>query len=438
MNLKRHLQHLAERRAAADSASKPEPAEGRRTSLSGESRAAEVSRHKTLADLQQRMRTILSRESTSEPVDSRPVLALDGLASELGLKREDGPAGVFWRRREALRPSQHVGRMPVDGVASVDTRVLSLLALDAEIAGTRFDRALFLDTETTGLGGGAGTYAFLVGLCYFDRGRFTIDQLLLEGPEQEPAMLEAFRERVENSEVVVSFNGKSFDWPLLETRFVMNGLPKPARLPHLDLLHVARRVHKERLARCTLKHLESEVMGFEREGDVEGAEVALRYTHYLRSGDAEGLRQVIEHNFWDVISMAALVALYGEPLPALDASDFIGLARTYRRAKALPEALAAADRAVLGGGGPAAHGVRAEINKARGDRLAAIADFERAHAELDDPQLRLQLAKLYEHVSKQPARALDLLARGVAESDEALARRRARLERKSRAVTRSG
>jgi hypothetical protein len=276
----------------------------------------------------------------------------------------------------------------------------------------------------------------LVGLCRFEAatdelpGAWVVEQLMLEGPEQEPALLHVLGQRIDDSDVIITFNGKSFDWPLIETRFVMNGLPGVRRPPHLDLLHVSRRVHRYRLQRCNLKHLESFVLGFEREGDVEGAEVASRYSHYLRSGDFEPLAAVVSHNYWDVISMGALVALYGEPLPALDARDLLGLAHAFKRAGALDDALQASETALGGGAGAQALHLRGQIHAARGDRLAALSDLEIAQGELDDPKLRLLLAKLYEHTIKRPDKALELLERGLAESDAAISRRRERLLRK--------
>jgi hypothetical protein len=158
--------------------------------------------------------------------------------------------------------------------------------------------------------------------------------------------------------------------------------------------------------------------------------VAARYAHFLRSGDEEALRAVVEHNAWDVVSMAALMGLYGEPLSTLHDFDLVGLARTLRRAGALEQADEAAHAAVERGVGASALRVRGEIAKARGDRARALADFEALSAELDDPKIRLELAKLYEHHVKQPLRALDLVLQGTGECDGASERRRARLERK--------
>jgi hypothetical protein len=219
--------------------------------------------------------------------------------------------------------------------------------------------------------------------------------------------------------------------PLLRTRFLMSRMPPPPDKPHLDLLHVARRLHRERLGACRLVTLESDVLGFVRGPDIEGGEVPARYAHFLRTGDEAALTAVIEHNAWDVATMAALVGLYGEPFGLLHPKDLLGVARTFKRAGALTEAERAAETALRRGAGAEALRVRGSIAKARGERAAALADFEAFSAEASDPSVRLELVKLYEHFLKLPARALEVLAEGTGETEEATVRRRTRLTRKA-------
>jgi uncharacterized protein YprB with RNaseH-like and TPR domain len=382
----------------------------------------------TLAQLRAQMESILGRASkpagTSQSPSSEPELV------ELPFVRDETPLGPLFRRRERLRRSHHVGRMPVDAALAARSEALSLLALDPSLAGAAPEQAVYLDTETTGLAG-AGTIAFLVGLAYFDEGQLVIEQLLLKQPSDEPALLACVAERIEHASSVVTFNGKAFDLPTLAGRYVMNRLPEPPSRPHLDLLHVARRLHRTRMGSCTLRAVEADVLGFVRDADIDGADVAPRYGHYLRTGDESVLVSVVEHNSWDVVSMAALVGLYGEPLGALHQDDLVGLARTYRRARAFEHADAAAELAVLRGAGPEGLRVRGEIAKARGDRSRALEDFEALAASVDDASARLELVKLYEHFVKEPRRALEVLAQGTGEGPEALERRRLRLEKKA-------
>jgi hypothetical protein len=324
------------------------------------------------------------------------------------------------------------------------------LALDPSIASCDPAGALFLDTETTGLAGGAGTVAFLVGLAWWDGATLVLEQILVRALGEEAPMLDLVRERIARASMLVTFNGKSFDLPLLRTRFVMAGMKAPAEPPHLDLLHVARRVHKERTRRsagaCKLTAIEREILGFERIDDVASGDVSACYLHFLHTGDARALLGVIEHNAWDVVAMAALAGLYGEPLAAqsrLAAEDLAGVAKTLRRAGALDRAMEAAEVAVErcaadagGSGGDAAAGalplrVRADVAKARGDRVRALEDFEALAAVVDDPSVRLELAKLYEHWVRSPARALAWAEQGTGESPERAARRASRLARKA-------
>jgi uncharacterized protein YprB with RNaseH-like and TPR domain len=336
-------------------------------------------------------------------------------------------------RTQRLSAAHRTGRISLAGAREASSELLALLALDPCLARCDPSRALFLDTETTGLAGGAGTVAFLVGLAWWHEGTLVLEQLLVRALGEEAPMLERLAERVANASMLVTFNGKSFDMPLLRTRFVMARMTAPAEPPHLDLLHVARRVHGKRMRQgCRLVAIEREVLGFERQDDVESGDVSAYYLHFLRTGEAGALLGVIEHNAWDVVAMAALVGLYGEPLhAALAAGDLVGVARTLHRAGALDRAQAAAQAAVEQDAAPESLRARADIAKARGDRARALADFEALGAAVDDASVRLELAKLYEHWVKEPRRALEWVARGTGESPARAQKRAERLARKA-------
>jgi uncharacterized protein YprB with RNaseH-like and TPR domain len=380
-------------------------------------------RAEVLAELRERIAEVVGMPDRPRPPPADPA------KTELPFVADTTPSGTVYRRTERLRPSHHVGRIPSDAARLASAEVLALLALDPTLGLTEPARALYLDCESTGLGG-AGTVAFLVGLGWFDGGHLVLEQLLLKSPADERALLEVVSSRMDRASLLVTYNGKTFDRPLLSTRCVMTGLPSLADRPHLDLLHVARRLHRGRLGVCRLVDLESSVLGFERGPDIEGAEVAARYSHFLRSGDEGALRAVVDHNAWDVLTMAALVGLYGEPLPALHDRDLLGLAETYRRAKALDHAEGAAACAEERGVGPEAVRLQARIAKARGDRARALSRFEELARSVDDPDVRLELAKLYEHHVKEPALALRVVESGTSETEAATEHRRRRLQRK--------
>ncbi len=340
--------------------------------------------------------------------------------------------GKLHQRLECQRASAHVGRIPLSSAREVKMEMLSLLALSPDLAECDPARALYFDTETTGLGG-AGALAFLVGLAWFDeQGDLVLEQLLLREPAEERALLRRFEELAARCSMLVSFNGKSFDWPLLQSRRVMNRLGAMEVRPHLDLLHVSRRLHKRRLGSCRLIHLEAEVLGWDRgEDDIPGAEIPARYSHFLRSGDEEALRAVIDHNAWDVLSMAALVGLYGEPLEQLRGEDLLSLTQTLTRAKAFDHAEQAVGQAMANGLANEGLELRARLYKARGDKARALIDFEALSREVDDPLVRFELSKLFEHHAKDFEKALQVVAAGTGEDDEAVSRRRERLMRRA-------
>src|SRR5438874_1273782 len=171
---------------------------------------------------------------------------------------------------------------------------------------------LFLDTETTGLSGGTGTYAFLVGLAWWDAGGLQVEQLFLRDFAEEHSILQEVASRLAERPVLVTFNGKTFDWPLLENRFTMTrAIAVPRLAAHLDLLHPARALWKLRLGSVRLVELERHVLdagiGWHREEDVLAALIPQHYFDYLRGGPAEPLAAVVRHNQMDLRGLAGLV-----------------------------------------------------------------------------------------------------------------------------------
>jgi uncharacterized protein YprB with RNaseH-like and TPR domain len=381
-----------------------------------------------LDDLRTRIQATLERTARRAPA---PPPAVDTF--ELPFAVEATEAGPLHVRTLQLSHAHRTGRIPVAPARRAQSDLLALLALDPGLSGCDPARALYLDTETTGLAGGAGTVAFLVGLAFFGDHGLVLEQLLVRALGEEAPVLARVKQRLEQASMLVTFNGKSFDMPLLRTRFVMARMDAPPSPPHLDLLHVARRIHGKTLKQsCRLVGLEREVLGFVRHDDIEGGDVAACYLHFLRTGDARSLMKVVEHNAWDVVAMAALLGLYGEPLDGgLPAHDLVGVARTLRRAGALDRAGAMADEAVQRAPSAESLRARADIAKARGDRARALSDFETLAATVDDPSVRLELAKLYEHWRREPTQALSWVARGTGEDDARTRLRTERLSRKS-------
>src|SRR6266478_2452365 len=206
------------------------------------------------------------------------------------------------------------------------------------------EKWLFLDTETTGLSGGTGTYAFLVGLAWWDAGGLQMQQLFMRDFSEEHSLLHELSARVAERPVLVTFNGKSFDWPLLESRFTMTrSIAVPKLAAHLDLLHPARALWKLRLGSVRLVELECHVLdaqrlGWRRDNDVSSALIPQFYFDYLRGGPAEPLAAVVRHNQMDLRGLAALFgkvnALLSEPSSAatgFESLDLFGLSRFLQR-----------------------------------------------------------------------------------------------------------
>jgi uncharacterized protein YprB with RNaseH-like and TPR domain len=323
-------------------------------------------------------------------------------------------------------------------------------------------RLLFFDLETTGLNGGAGTWAFLVGCGWFDRdGAFCTRQHLLVNPGAERSMLEAVAAALAPFGAIVSFNGKSFDAPLLEMRYLFHRLDFPcAARAHVDVLHPARRFWGGRAGGvgdaagvgCSLIELEQRVLGARRIGDVPGCEIPARYFQFVRSGDARPLAAVIEHNRLDLLSLAALTArllrlLADGPDSTGDAREALALGQLYARGGLAGRAKEALRRAArLGGLAGDGAGTKAEA-------LRALAVSHRRSREFDDaavcwrevlnvagcpPELvreaRRALAVHHEHRVRDLAAArsfaLDILGQGHAAWNEAVRHRLARIERK--------
>src|SRR6266481_4120061 len=202
------------------------------------------------------------------------------------------------------------------------------------------EKWLFLDTETTGLAGGTGTYAFLVGLAWWDAGGLQVEQFFMRDFSEEHSLLHELSARVASRPVLVTFNGKSFDWPLLESRFTMTrSITVPKLAAHLDLLHPARALWKLRLGSVRLVELERHVLdaprrGWHREDDVASALIPQLYFDYLRGGPAEPLAGVVRHNQMDLRGLAALFGkintLLSEPADSaneIESLDLFGLSR---------------------------------------------------------------------------------------------------------------
>ena len=395
---------------------------------------APADRPSALDDLRARIAAVAAREGDkARRRAARATAALPGA-------RAPTARGTLRVKTGWLDPQHCHGRILLTRALAADPESVAGLALDPGLSSVDLGGALFLDTETTGLGGGTGVVPFLVGLAWFEEGAMVVEQLLLEELDEEPAMLTRLRERVERASCVVTYNGKSYDWPLLEARAVLAREPRLPERPHLDLLHCSRRVYKPRLDRVRLVDMEAEVLGFVREHDVDGAEIPSLYWSYLREGDASLLTPVLEHNAHDVMALAAILAVLAERYAALhredDPRDQLARAKVGFRNADFERAVRFAEAAAEGGGAPSvtaeAFELLARVAARRRDWTAAREALTRGLERVDDASgafLHLELAKILEHRAKDPEAALAHARHtALAEGPEGQARREARLE----------
>ncbi|MBQ4085509.1 MAG: ribonuclease H-like domain-containing protein [Clostridia bacterium] len=233
---------------------------------------------------------------------------------------EPRPAAGLVIREYSERADERLYRLSADALRRIGC---STCEMDIE-------KALFLDTETTGLSGGVGTVAFLVGLGWIKDGVFTVKQILMKDYASEGMLIEEMEKTSAGFERTISFNGRTFDLPLIETRCTMNRKRTPyARMECIDLLAPARKLWRRRLGSVRLAHLEEKILGHGREGDLPGSEAPQRFFDYLKTGDFSLLEEVIDHNRQDILSMGALLAeiceAFGNPRRVKETADLYSL-----------------------------------------------------------------------------------------------------------------
>jgi uncharacterized protein YprB with RNaseH-like and TPR domain len=364
------------------------------------------------------------------PVEGEPA-PLEALVEGEAVETRHGP---FFRRRLAVPLDQRYGVCRIGDFLQLNPETAAALAREPDLGAVALERMLFLDTETTGLAGGTGTYAFLVGLGYFeptaDGACFVLEQCMMRSYAEERAMLSWVAERLQRFEALATFNGRVFDVPLLQTRFLMSRM----RLDleewlHFDLLPPARRLWRAAAGSCALQSLERHVLGARREHDVESFLIPAIYHQYLRDGDGRYLRRVFDHNRADVLATVALAVRACSALDGatgerggprrpvhLSAAEYVGLARVYEQLGNLD----AAEHAYRGAlRGPLPTGLRARtlfdlaalLKRARRfDEAAAIWQVIVDELPAHSVAALVELAKYWEHRRRDPARAHRLAA----------------------------
>lgn len=311
------------------------------------------------------------------------------------------------------------------------------------------ERWAFLDTETTGLAGGSGTYAFLIGVGRITEDGFRVRQFFLREYAEERSALQALTEHLAEFDVLITYNGRSYDQPLLETRYRMARLKPPfTSLGHLDLLYGSRRLWKLRLENCRLVQLEQEILGLHREGDLAGELIPYVYFEYLRSKDATRLIPIFHHNAMDIVTLACLTAIVPSAFNTRDlaalhscgivhGSDLAGIARWMLACGETEQAVPILRRAV-DAGLPDALLFRtlwdiACAEKKLGKLDAALEVLTELAGCRNEHRVRAleELAKYYEHCEKNLVMALDFTYQALSFEEKAsLLQRKDRLQRR--------
>lgn len=378
-----------------------------------------------------------------------------GAAGEAKPARPPEPPAFAVELRTTRFPLDSVhGETPLAGLWPPRPNFYRLAGLPAPPPEAPPPALLFLDTETTGLAGGTGTLAFLAGTARLDpsRGELVVEQYFLPDPSAEPVFLAPLAEALGRAGLLACFNGKSYDLPLLNTRFILNGFPPvPADLPVADLLHPARRRWKGDIGACDQRSVERHALGVLRRGDIPGELIPDLYFRYLRDRDRGPLEEVFRHNLLDMLGMAALFArlntLVPEAEPARDPADWACLLGTLDARNRLDEfeeifalradALLEAGRRHLPAGRVLARLLKRVGRREESWRLYLHLGTARPR---DIPESFTEVLKYEEHVLRDHALALrhcdefeEVLLRlpGVTEVVLDLRRRRERLRKKT-------
>jgi uncharacterized protein YprB with RNaseH-like and TPR domain len=353
------------------------------------------------------------------------------------------PFGCHFETEKVWEHHRRHGSLDISSLLEMPADLLSAIS-EGSVSRSDCTKWAFLDTETTGLAGGSGTYAFLIGVGRITSAGFELRQFFMRDLAEEASLLHGLAEYLSQFDTLVTYNGKTYDQPLLETRYRMSRMKPPfSRMEHMDLLFGARRLWKLRFDSCRLVELENQILGFEREGDLPGAMIPYVYFEYLRKKEASRIVPILHHNAIDILTLACLTAIVPrafqspEDAPLTHGAEMVGLARWLCRCEQFDKALRLFRRALD-------KGLRdelmfrtmwdvARLEKKLGREDAALAvysDLASGRNAFRLPALE-ELAKHYEHKERNYGMALEFTLTALTHSEsDALRHRKERLERR--------
>jgi len=261
----------------------------------------EEHKSQVISDLKQRLDRLLEPKKIYR---KKVILPIEELVNGEVISTPDGES---FQVKEYFPSHFRYGEMALAEVLDIPTYPAHLISKDERLKELDLRKALFLDTETTGLAGGTGTFAFMIGLGFFEGDGFLVHQFFMRDYSEERASLSLLKGLLESFQFLITFNGRLYDIPLLETRFILSRLPsKIKEMPNFDLLYPSRRIWKGAYDNCRLITLESQLLGMERRDDVPSEWIPYLYFDYLQTGDASKIHRVFYHNQMDILSMVAL------------------------------------------------------------------------------------------------------------------------------------
>jgi uncharacterized protein YprB with RNaseH-like and TPR domain len=401
-----------------------------------------------MEDIQQQLAALRQRIAHIRPASELPRPAERPRPSKFAIEELMSgevvrtPLGEHFETERVWERHRRHGSVDISDLADLPEDLLEPLS-NGEVGRAHPIKWAFLDTETTGLAGGTGTYAFLIGVGAIDSTGFRLRQFFMRDYGEEPSLLHRLKEHLAQFDVLITYNGKAYDQPLLETRFRMSRARHPFdRLQHLDLLFGARRLWKLRLDSCRLMDLENQILGVEREGDLPGELIPYCYFDFLRTKQAFKVVPIFHHNAIDILSLACLTAVVPfayrtpEDAPLRHGADLIGLARWLEKTGREAESLRLLRRAV-DLGLPDALLFRTMWDIANLERRAGRHDAHLAViTELTESRNPYRaraleaLAKHYEHRERNYTMALDLTLAALSLAESPTCRKREQRLRK--------
>lgn len=283
--------------------------------LTSVSKPQEESKSQAINELKQRLDRLLEPKKLYE---KKRIFPIEQVVNGEVVSTPDGET---YRVKEYFPFHFRCGEMTLDEILNIPTYPAHLLSKDQRLKELDLGKTLFLDTETTGLSGGTGTFAFMVGLGFFQGDGFLIQQLFMRDYSEERASLSMLNDLLESFQFLVTFNGRHYDIPLLETRFILSRMAsKIKEMPNFDLLYPSRKIWKGAYENCRLVTLESKLLGMERVDDVPSEWIPSLYFDYIQTGDARKIHRVFYHNQMDIFAMVALTGrihlIYHDPQAA--------------------------------------------------------------------------------------------------------------------------